>query len=103
MVDQNGFNSDGPNKIKLSPLNINADKSEGWPQNRLYTPRAVMKEPMQTLKVSPLSPFNEQLSSTKSMIFDLTYMGERKRKASRNSEINNPQTKMISDYIVLKN
>jgi ribosomal protein L17 len=36
------------------------------------------------------------------MIVDLTYMGERKRKASRGSEHNSAMSKMASDYIVLK-
>ena len=36
------------------------------------------------------------------MIVDLTYMGDRKRKGSRGSDVQGSQNKMASDYIILK-
>ena len=47
-------------------------------------------------------PFLPGCSSTKSLIIDLTDMGDRKRKISRSSDNNNSKFKFCSDIINLK-
>ena len=71
-------------KNKLTPLKLNSRNHESPMEIKLYTPRSILKEPL--IKLNSFSPFEPNCSSTKSMIIDLTYMGEKKRKSSRGSD-----------------
>lgn len=71
-VYEDSIESDFPKfeKVKLTPLKICA--SDEPIEIRLYTPRALFKERVDSKSVSP---FDLDCNSTKSMIVDLTYMG----------------------------
>jgi hypothetical protein len=61
-------------KCKLTPLKINECPEES-PRIRLYTPRSLNKDNLNS-NIRNLSPYDdENCCSTKSMIVDLTYMG----------------------------
>ena len=90
------------NKAKISPLKINKC-NEVPPENRLFTPRAAFKEVEMPSNIKSCSPLKEEpMHSSKSMIFDLTYMGEKKRKGSKNLEKNSSQSKIASEFIIVK-
>ena len=66
---------------------------------KIYTPRAVIKEQSIFSKVKSQTPLEGHINSTKSMIIDLTYMGQKKRKSSKGSDIT---LKLTSECVLLK-